>query len=788
MAFDRFLIAPLNTGLQTDIKSWLTPDDAFDYLQNAYVFRGRVRKRFGSILMGSTQLNSRLRASLSSGGAGVGITDVTGAAAGNVRTILADASLPVGMGQMFSIGNDFYTVISNAAGVQAMLATTGSGTFNVTTSDFTITGGPALTAIIFYPAFPVTGIEQYLTGAVNNHPTYAFDTRYAYTFSGGSWGRSGAAIWHGADYQLFWVSNWQGVAGTPVLFVTNFNATVGTGPYPAATDDPIWTFDGTTWTARLGSTASGFFFLPSAANARVQSQFVQTARIIVPFKNRLILLNTIENDNSNYGVTPGTGVTTAYVNRCRYSINGSPFALNAWYEPNTQDSAGNIAAGAGFIDAATEEQIITAEFVKDRLIVYFERSTWELAYTGNEILPFIWNKLNTELGSQSTFSVIPFDKDALAIGNSGIHACNGSNVVRVDQKIPTTVFEFRTENNAELRTVGIRDYYVETSYWTYVSDTEDTTQTFPNRVLVYNYKNGSWAMNDDCFTFFGYFEQQDDTTWASSAPLKWFQANQTWISGVLQANQRQILGGTPEGFMLRINTDVARNAPSMYITNMSIAATGIITLTIIDHNLTAVPTQFPNDNDFILIENVVADAPTMAYLNGTIFPVFSVVDADTITINTFGGLVAGTYAGAGTCARVSNVQITTKRFNPYVERGKNVYLARIDFGVQATETGAITVDYYPSSSDVSMLQGGVASGSIMGNSILETYPYPAALYPLEQFQSLLWHPIYFQSSGEFIQIALYFSADQMINPNVSLSEFEIEGMVLHTAPTSERLQ
>ena len=43
----------------------------------------------------------------------------------------------------------------------------------------------------------------------------------------------------------------------------------------------------------------------------------------------------------------------------------------------------------------TDEQIISCEFIKDRLIVFFERSTWELAYTGNEVLPFIWQKINT---------------------------------------------------------------------------------------------------------------------------------------------------------------------------------------------------------------------------------------------------------------------------------------------------------------------------------------------------------------------------------------------------------
>src|SRR6266404_1709230 len=82
---------------------------------------------------------------------------------------------------------------------------------------------------------------------------------------------------------------------------------------------------GTTWIAMLGSSVNGIFFLPTAGTTRVQSGFVQTAKIIVPFKDRLLLLNTIENNNSGLN---GTGTATAYVNRCRYSFNGSPLALN----------------------------------------------------------------------------------------------------------------------------------------------------------------------------------------------------------------------------------------------------------------------------------------------------------------------------------------------------------------------------------------------------------------------------------------------------------------------------
>ena len=65
MPLDRFMITPINGGLQTDLKPWLVPDDAFSQLNNAYIFRGRVCKRFGSRYMNGTvaqsvaQLNSR---------------------------------------------------------------------------------------------------------------------------------------------------------------------------------------------------------------------------------------------------------------------------------------------------------------------------------------------------------------------------------------------------------------------------------------------------------------------------------------------------------------------------------------------------------------------------------------------------------------------------------------------------------------------------------------------------------------------------------------------------------
>src|SRR5690606_29301889 len=142
------------------------------------------------------------------------------------------------------------------------------------------------------------------------------------------------------------------------------------------------------------------------------TDFLLTARILVVYKKRLLALNTFEG--------PNAGGSNNYQNRARYARIGNPLEASAWRE--------DIAGAGNSIDCPTSEAIITCEFVRDRLIVYFERSTWEIAYTGNQIYPFVWQKINTELGAESTFSIVPFDKVALAIGNVGIHACNGSSV------------------------------------------------------------------------------------------------------------------------------------------------------------------------------------------------------------------------------------------------------------------------------------------------------------------------------------------------------------------------
>ncbi len=539
MPLDRFFIAPYDTesGLQTDVKPWLISDSAFSSLTNAYVFRGRVRKRFGSTWLDNNKLKSRFRVN-------VATTDGVGDASALVPTASG------AIGQMFSIGTNVFTVSALGAPANLLIdGTAATATFDTTTGAFVFTGSTALTIVYWYPALPVMGLLSYELGSTNDEKIIGFDQLYAYQYSSG-WERltgettPGASLWSGSNSQFFWGTTWTGTsAADKLFFVTNFNeAEVNYMRY----------FDGTNW-----------------ENFRPQidavPNYLISARILVVFKNRLVAFNTWEG--------PNIAGALNYQNRCRYSQIGSPLAADAW----RQDTPGKGNA----IDCPTTEAVITVEFIKDRLIVFFERSTWELVYTGNQAYPFAWQQINTELGAESTFSVVPFDKVALGVGNVGIHACNGANVERIDNKIPQFVFDIHNDNDGPQRVYGVRDYYVEMVYWTLPDTDTDSDFPYPNRVLVYNYKTGTWAINNDSITAFGYYQPSAGITWSSST-ITW-STDISWDSGATQSKFRQVIAGNQQGYTFIVDADVPRNAAVLQITDIS--TTPATQLTVIDHNL-----------------------------------------------------------------------------------------------------------------------------------------------------------------------------------------------------------
>jgi hypothetical protein len=548
-------------------------------------------------------------------------------------------------------------------------------------------------------------------------------------------------MWTGKDYNFFWGTTWGINTGTRLLFVVNNNPT-----------DQIkyWNGSASTWTT-INPTINS-----------VGPSTLESALMTVVFKNRMIMLNTWESLNGAAAVN--------YTNRARWSAFGDPLQTSAWDQ--------SVPGKGNAIDASTMEDIVSCGFIKDRLIVYFERSTWELVFTNNQAQPFAWQKLNTELGAESTFSAVPFDRLLLAIGNTGIHACNGVNTERIDKKIPDSVWEIHDGSNSVRRVWGIRDFFAEQVYWTFPTiDTDFFSSTYPSKVLVYNYKTGSWALNDDSITAFGYYYAQSSSsiTWNDDA-ITWDNDEITWDSGSAQPLNQEIIAGNQEGFVFIVDSELSVNAQAMQITNITLVA-GNVTVTAVNHNLSV--------QDYVYLQNLYGFITAYSGLYQVIMissaNVFIIAAPDIQSI-----LATQVYTGGGTITLVSQIDILTKQFNFYVDQDRNATVQRVDFLVDRTDSGEFTVDYLASTSNNGLLLSGQTNGSLIGTGIVETSPY--ALYPQEAEQDRLWHPTYLMAEGNAIQLRIYLSEAEMTTFAIATSDFEIHAFCIYTQATSARAQ
>ena len=88
----------------------------------------------------------------------------------------------------------------------------------------------------------------------------------------------------------------------------------------------------------------------------------------------------------------------------------------------------------------------------------FSKLQSRFVYTGNDLVPFNFFIINSELGSGSTFSIINLDRGPITIGQQGIIAVSQTEAARIDLDIPDQVFQFNLTSNGAQRVCSQRDY------------------------------------------------------------------------------------------------------------------------------------------------------------------------------------------------------------------------------------------------------------------------------------------------------------------------------------------
>lgn len=302
--------------------------------------------------------------------------------------------------------------------------------------------------------------------------------------------------------------------------------------------DNVFTYDGTDFTKETfnidGDGGSSLTF--SSHNDLTRCKF------IFYYNRRIVLLYTVE-------VTDGTNPQRVRWSRLDYGAG----TTSEW------DETANTGASASFLDADTDEEIVSAGFLKDTLIVFFERSIWALHKLPGDDFPFRWEKIAEHPGLFSSRFGVSGHKNILwSMGPGGMFSTDGFQINRLDASIPD--FEDEIDDNNWKRvfmakTISTREVWVSYSS---VDNTEN------DKVKVLDYENGTWAEYDIGYTLMsersllnhiakgwsGFDNELSDT---------WELTKRTWQEfGALPGAPENIIGKT-SGIVHRINEGAVDN-------------------------------------------------------------------------------------------------------------------------------------------------------------------------------------------------------------------------------------
>lgn len=779
-------ITGMTTGLVQDRENFLLPDDAYPNLRNAYVWRERIKRKRGCLLLG--RLRRNLTAiSLGNTGASPWSFNIFTTAVPAIGATEANKELVPGTLVITIAGPIVFT--DQGDGTLTSVTPGNSGTVNYVTGDVVLThtagAGVATTAVFsYYPGLPVMGIRVREVQNSLEDQTVFFDQIYAYIFDGTNnrfeefipgttWNASNESV---SGVSFFWSTNhWVSMllvpgTATPLFTTENrklFWVTNNTGQHGATADPPRIT-DGVTWVD----------FVDNAVPANTPWAQIDATNYLfnwlamLPFRGRLVVFNTWE------GTTAANAVH--YSNRIRWSTIGNPFIPYAAGPPATGSWRDDIRGQGGFLDIPTSDDIVSVGFVRDNLVIYCENSTWQLRYTGRAIAPFQIERVNSELGCESTFSAVQFDTSLMGVGDKGIVECDSYKSERIDIKILDFIFEISRINNGPKRVHGVRDFINRLAFWTiplaseYDAEVDSNNKIFPNIRLLYNYENDSWAIFEDSFTTIGTFQIQSSRTWVTLPTLPWVQANFSWI-GSRQTGQPYIVAGNQQGYVEYVDRKTT-NDVSLSITGIQPNTTTATVITSPNHNLrtgdvigiSGIPTGTPYDNLNGGVYGVVlGDNNEMDHTNKFRLMLFDSVTNEFSTPQV--DVPGGDYIGGGQINIRENFSIVSKKFN-FLDEGQSIQMGYLDLLMEATASanpGAISLnvylDYNDTASSNTFPNNRIADGSVNGtpdtffNSVIPTTPSTLNTVGGTKF----WQRVVCPTRANFLTIEYTFSNAQM---------------------------
>ena len=252
------------------------------------------------------------------------------------------------------------------------------------------------------------------------------------------------------------------------------------------------------------------------------SNDVDTCKDIKLLGNRLLLFSTTE-------------ASVEYAQRIRWS---------ALLDPTLWDDT--ITAGGGFLDISTSDEFISATYLKDKIVLNFSRSTWVLGQTGNIDLPFRAEKIDSFHSNNALHGSAVVSDKMFSLGSTGISLTNGFRVDGFDKTIP----EFPDEiEGSRASQIFSQVFERDKELWLAFPSLDETMN---DKVLIYNYAENNFSMNDVRTSVFGLFKTSFSKTW-DNEERSWNAISERWDDFSSGGGHPLVFFGDEYGNILRLS-------------------------------------------------------------------------------------------------------------------------------------------------------------------------------------------------------------------------------------------
>jgi hypothetical protein len=516
------------------------------------------------------------------------------------------------------------------------------------------------------------------------------------------------------------------------------------------------------------------------------------ARLIFPHHDRLLFFGPVLQSSSRPPVylqdtvlwsQNGTPFYTA-------SFTGDPSLANTEFTPYLVPANQTATASAfwtdqtgfgGFKTLGIDTPLLTCTRNEDVLIIGSPAGSVRCVYTGNDLNPFEFYFINTELNVSSTFSAVNLGAEVFARGDRGITLTSQRQSERIDIPIIDNNMQMQLTDNGRERITAQRDFINEWIYLTYKGNQND--YTYPTQTLQYNYRENTWGLFNETYTCYGQFRRQSGLTWATIGTVypTWSQWNVPWNAGSSTLDAPEVIAGNQQGFILFRGKGTGE-ASSLYI--QGIDANAVITCP--DHCL--------SEGDYIVISGMLG----VTGPNGGIFSVAN-PGQNTFTLNPIPD-TSGTYFGGGLIQRMYVPFIQTKQFPVAWGLGRKTRIGTQKYLFTTTPAGQLTLYIYLSQEantpfNIPPDDSDESSSIIYETVVFTSYEKGVDVYNQSLMmissgsgtsgQAQIWHRENTSLIGDVVQVGFTLDDDQMrdINFGQQFEEFELHGFILDVYPS-----